>query len=373
MSDDFGQTQFKYQYIYGEIRSLVLDGRYQPGDRLPTEVELSQHFNVSRPTVTRALNALQEEGLIARKTGSGSYVTHKPETAGSDSSRLFGLLMPGLGKGEIFEPICAQIAATAEKHKCSLLWSGSEIRTTEAARTLVDVTRRYIDHKVAGVFLEPLELSPSFDAINRQIISMFQDAGIPIILIDSDYLPFPQRSRLDLIGIDNFRAAYIATSHYLKHGQERVDFLARPFSAYTVSIRIHGYRAALADYGITPRPEWVHSVNPEEHTYLSAKFKKPGSVFNIVCGNDETAAALITGCEEVGIGVPGQVRIVGFDDVHYSQMLRVPLTTIHQPVQHMGDMALETMLWRTEHPQAPPKTISANTELIIRESCGFPD
>jgi len=366
------RMQFKYQYIYDKLRNLLENGRYHAGDRLPTEVELASRFKVSRPTVTRALNALQEEGIIVRKTGSGSFVNNFHSYKNRFNNRLFGLLVPGLGKGEIFEPICTQIAANAEKNQCSLLWSGSEIRTTEAAKSLVDVTQRYIDHHIAGVFFEPLELSPSFDQINRKIISMFQDAGIPIVLVDSDYLPFPERSNLDLVGIDNFRAAYMATSHYLRHGEKRIDFLARPYSAYTISIRLRGYRTALIDYGIIPQAEWIHLVNPEELEYITSRFDHPeASPFNMICGNDETASALLGACESTGISVPEHLRIVGFDDVHYAQMLRVPLTTIHQSVQQIGNLALETLLWRIEHPDAPARTINAETRMIIRESCGM--
>ena len=214
MSDTSRPGQFKYQYVYDELHRMVAGGHYRAGDRLPTEVELSERFGVSRPTVTRALNALQDEGLISRRTGSGSYVERDARV--STDNRLFGLLIPGLGKGEIFEPICTQIAARAEQNDFSLLWSGSHIRTEEAAAVLVDVARRYIDNHVAGVFFEPLELSPSFDTINRRVVDMLREAGIPIVLLDSDYLPFPQRSEYDLVGIDNFRSGYLVTEHYLK-------------------------------------------------------------------------------------------------------------------------------------------------------------
>lgn len=91
----------------------------------------------------------------------------------------------------------------------------------------------------------------------------------------------------------------------------------------------------------------------------------------MICANDETASALLGACESVGISVPEHLRIVGFDDVHYAQMLRVPLTTIHQSVQQIGNLALETLLWRIEHPDAPARTINAETRMIIRESCGM--
>jgi DNA-binding LacI/PurR family transcriptional regulator len=368
MSSESSENRFKYRRIYDYVHRMVLDGHFGSGDRLPTEAELTQQFGVSRPTVIRALNALQAEGVISRRAGSGSYVN--PVAPAQNFNQLFGLLIPGLGKGEIFEPICAQIAARAEANNFSLLWSGSHIRTEEAAQVLVDVARRYVENQVAGVFFEPLELSPSFDAINRRWVTMLEEAGIPIVLIDSDYLPFPQRSRYDLVGIDNFRSGYLATEHYLRRGITRVDFLARPYSAYTISIRLRGYRAALVDYGFIPQDDWVHLGNPEDDRFVRERLVGSGAR-HVICGNDETAAALMPQLEALGVEIPHDMAIVGFDDIRYASMLKVPLTTLHQPVRDIGNFALEAMLWRLSNPGAPARTITLSGEMIVRESCGI--
>jgi len=367
VSEEPRQTQFKYQHAYDRLRRMVLSGTYRRGDRLPTESELSAQFGMSRPTITRALNALQKEGLISRRTGSGSYVETANEM--NETNRLFGLLIPGLGEGEIFEPICAQIASRAEQDDFSLLWSGSHIRGERAPDVLVDVARRYIDNDVAGVFFEPLEHTPSFDKINRQLITLFSDADVPVVLIDSDYRPFPERSGYDLVGIDNFRSGYLVTEHFLRRGIPRVDFLARPYSAYTISIRLRGYRAALLDYGIVPRQEWVHFGNPEDDDFVQSAIVRSGAE-HLVCGNDETAAALMPRLDQLGIRIPDDLRIVGFDDIRYASMLRVPLTTLHQPAQEIGNLALETMFWRIANRDSPPRTLTLTGTLIVRQSCG---
>lgn len=362
------RRRFKYQFIFDELQRLVSGGRYQVGDRLPTELQLARQYDVSRPTVTRALNALQHQGLIERRPGSGSYVAKGGH--GVRDNRLFGLLIPGLGKGEIFEPICAQIAAVAEANDFSLLWSGSHVETKEAATVLLDVAQRYIENEVSGVFLEPLEHSSQFAVINRQLVELLEEAGIPIVLIDSDYVPFPYRSRYDLVGIDNFRSGYLVAQHFLQHGAQRVDFLARPYSAYTVSIRLRGYRAALLDHDIVPADDWVHFGDPEDESFVDTAIRHSGARY-LICGNDATAAALMPALDRLGLDVPGKLAIAGFDDIQYASMLRVPLTTFHQPVREIGTVAIDTMLWRLENPAAPARTVFTGGELIIRDSCGF--
>jgi GntR family transcriptional regulator of arabinose operon len=93
----------KYQQILENIKSDILSGRYQPGQKLPSEAALLKRFGASRITVGRALRELQQAGLVQRRKGSGTYVGN---ASPDDGSLLFGLLMPNLGETEIFGPIC---------------------------------------------------------------------------------------------------------------------------------------------------------------------------------------------------------------------------------------------------------------------------
>jgi DNA-binding LacI/PurR family transcriptional regulator len=123
------------------------------------------------------------------------------------------------------------------------------------------------------------------------------------------------------------------------------------------------------DYGLVPQPEWVHFFDPEDRLALRKELLSSGAQ-HLICGNDETAAALMGELEEIGVSVPEDLRIVGFDDIRYASMLKVPLTTLHQPATEIGDLAVETMLWRLENPTRPPRTVTAATAIIQRASCG---
>jgi len=82
----------------------------------------------------------------------------------------------------------------------------------------------FVAKKVSGVFFAPLELTPQKDAINRNVAEVFDKAGIPIVLLDRDLVPYPSRSPYDLLGIDNRRAGYTITAHMLRAGCRRVLF-----------------------------------------------------------------------------------------------------------------------------------------------------
>src|ERR1700693_5541764 len=94
----------RHQQIFDALRRDILSGRYQPGEKFPSEAALVNRFNVSRITVGRAVHDLRERGLVERFAGSGTYVGSLAGAA--RSGLLFGLIIPDLGATEIFEPIC---------------------------------------------------------------------------------------------------------------------------------------------------------------------------------------------------------------------------------------------------------------------------
>jgi GntR family transcriptional regulator of arabinose operon len=308
----------KHRQIFEQVLADIESGRLKEGERLPSEIDLVKEFATSRPTVAHALHDLQNLGLVERKVGSGTYVRRSQKLV---NSWRFGLLIPGLGSTEIFEPICGQLARLAQRQHHTLLWGDFGDKRSEADPKLIEqVCNSYIRQTVAGVFFAPLELTEDKDRINQSVIAALEAAGIPIVLLDRDTVPFPQRSRFDLVGIDNRRAGFLIADHLLRLGCRRVDFLARPDSAPTVMLRIAGYREALLSTGITPDPQWVHSGEPTDEEFVQ-RIVADGATA-IICANDLTAANLMRTLDTLGCPVPQKIRVAGFDDVRYAELLR---------------------------------------------------
>ena len=108
----------KYQEIFEALKSDILSGRYQPGQKLPSEAALVIKSGASRITVTRAIRELQNAGLVDRVAGSGTYVRDLEKDR---KPRVFGLLIPDLGETEIFEPLCRGIVNAPEASEHALL------------------------------------------------------------------------------------------------------------------------------------------------------------------------------------------------------------------------------------------------------------
>ena len=356
----------KYRQILEAIKTDIVSGRYQPGQKLPSEAALVKRFETSRITVGRALRELQQTGLIERRPGSGSYVGIGPV---DESGLLFGLLFPNVADTEIFGPIRQGMSEAPQASRHALLWGNLTPDPATRAHQTWELCQQYIRRKVAGVFFAPLERTAESDETNQRIIFALERAQIPVVLLDRCYLPYPDRSRHDLVGIDHRRAGYMITEHLLKLGCRRIAFFAYSNSASTVAARIAGYREALFVFGLPVEPSLVQSLETGDESEIGPLMEelKPEA---IVGANDRTAGHLMHSLIHLKYRIPLDVRMAGIDDVEYAKLLPVALTTVHQPCGEIGIAAVSAMLERIARPEMPIRDILLDSKLVIRDSCG---
>src|SRR5271170_713388 len=149
----------KYRQVYEELHSAIMTGSLQRGDRLPSESELGKRYNTSRITIAKAVHELQLQGLVSRRPGSGTHVLAPTTSRG----HVFGLLIPDLGRTEIFEPICHGMMRSPLSSAHSLLWGHAMGPAEQQEEEAEHLCRHYIAQKVSGVFFAPLEFTPEKD------------------------------------------------------------------------------------------------------------------------------------------------------------------------------------------------------------------
>jgi GntR family transcriptional regulator of arabinose operon len=355
----------KHLQVFEALNREIREGRYQSGQKFPSEAALVNRFHASRITVGRAVRELQQRGLVERFAGSGTYVSASQTE--NRSSSVFGLIIPDLGGTEIFEPICQGIANAPEAAGHALLWphtNGASVNLEEQAMQLCE---QCIARRVSGVFFAPLEMTSGASAMNRRIIADLKKAGIAIVFLDRRPDTNGERDRCDLVSVDNQRAGYLAAEHLLKLGARRIGFVTFRGQASSIAGRIAGYREAVAALGTPSSRGEVFEVNATEHFELPHGAAGCGA---FVCSNDRIAGHLMLGLLAKGMRIPHDVRIVGIDDVKYAALLPVPLTTVHQPCREIGEVALRVLLERLAHPKMPAREVLLDCELVIRQSCG---
>ncbi len=183
--------------------------------------------------------------------------------------------------------------------------------------------------------------------------------------------------------LDNRRAGRLAMEHLVKLGHKRIAFFkGHPESADTED-RWQGIHEAAARLGVTIEPELTIQLQrrpfppgppiPEEGYMYAQKLLGRNVAFTALFAfNDIAAIGAMSAFRDAGLRVPEDVSIVGFDDIQAAAFMNPPLTTVRQPLHHMGDLAAKTLLRRIKESSAEPEEILVQAELVFRESTAAP-
>ena len=206
---------------------------------------------------------------------------------------------------------------------------------------------------------------------NTQMFSRIEEQKTPYILIDRSF----EGLTANFIGVDDEAAGRIATEHLIARGCRRIAHIAGP-SVSTATGRLNGYRGALRAHQITVPPDYLivreHGDDASDQSGYEAMRKlltlapRPDGVF---CYNDPTAMGAMEAIIEQGLRIPEDIAIVGCGNVRYSAFLRVPLTTINQQSEEIGDRSAALALVEIEAPcPAQPTTVLLQPSLVVRQS-----
>lgn len=359
-----------YKAIFETLRKEVLDGKYDGTTVLPSEWALARRFEVSRPTISRAILEMVREGLVVRRQGAPTTLTRFAKNA----SGAIGIVVQGEWNYEdLYPSIVRSLASMLERSgwkvvRCGLEPSGGR-RRVQAIR---DVVKRLESEHVSGVFFQPIECIRDSSRFNEEIVARLEDSGIYVTLLDYDIEPLPGRSRCDLVGVDNFAAGYALGRHLRETGAERIAFFCMPFAAPSVQGRLRGLAAALQDDGI----RWWPDDNTMSCSPGSAKdvagFLRSRRPDAVVAYNDKAALALLKTFSSLGMTVPGDVLLAGFDDIPASAASAPPLTTMAQPLDEIASAAFHTLTSRIRSPWLPPRKTLLHCLLVPRASTAVP-
>ncbi len=354
-----------YESIADRLRRSIRAGQYRAGDLVGSEQGLARQEGISRMTMRRASEVLINEGLLERRPGKGLYVR---DIAGRDTLRRIQVVAGNLG----WEP--------------SLQVSRGVQAAAQGMRTIVQL---YDAHGDTDLDLEMLRQLPDSAAQGAVIMSLhspvFNDAvcrlattGFPFVLAD-------QRMRdlnVPSVTADNYEGGYKAAEHLLSLGHKRIAFVG-DLEATTVEDRLSGMRDAIADAGLPFVRSLVADASEGKESMdqwmefsavvIRDLLNLPEPPTAIFCSCDAIAYTACRVAGSMGMKVPQDLSVMGFDDTPLARMVCPTLTTIHQPFEQMGKAAIELLTERIDHPptaptQAPHRVLPV--ELVVRESTG---
>lgn len=343
-------TELLYKKIYHFIKEQIESGRLQIGDRLPTEKELSEQFSVSRITSKRALVELEQEGLITRSRGKGSFVAENQVTSPGANKDLL-LILPFASDYELGDYAKGIMTSIAE--------TGYRLMVQLASTVRLDTLSDY-----AGIIYYPEDVNHSID-----FLFYCDRHHIPLVLLDKslDLFQFPA------VVADNKGGAYQLTQHLIDQGCDQIWFVATESFGEVSSVRDRylGYLAAMAETSL-PSSYFPKEKAETSDAYLNrlvtvlSEMAVPKT--GLVVENDWLAIQLIQKSIQAGLSIPDQVAIVGFDNSQASRLLHPKLSTAAQDFYQMGQEAARLLLQKIESPQKAVTSCQLPVQLFIRES-----
>lgn len=353
--------------IYETLKAAIISGGYIQGALLPAEETLAKQYSVSRPTVAKVYNQLQDQGYIKKTRGFGSQVMYNQ----AKRTYTIGLLFPGAGESEIFTTINDELLQLANNQSFRFLWEGATANDAAIRRAQIEgYCNSYIEQKVDAILFSPLERLPDADAVNLRILERINAAKIPLVLVDRGIRGLVATGTYDLVWMDNFAAGGALAEHLIRQGCERILFFHRPDSANSVDLRLAGVRDTVLNQQLPFTAEQVICGDPADLDTISKIPMLPGKT-GIVCANDSTAAVLLATLEMIRLRVQSDYLVCGFDNMKYAQYLKYPLTTYTQPCAAMASVSMELALRRISNPALLPIAVTIGGQLIERASTVF--
>lgn len=332
-----------------------------------TITDVARQAGVSKATVSAVLN---DTGSVKsttkeRVTAAMELLNYRQARlagrSGSQSGRSIGLLIK-----ELDNPYYAQVALGAHEYAeakgYTLVVASSEGSFSAERRAVELLQSRVVDGLIATPVLDDEgDLSHFFELKRRNFPFVLLEAvrGVRASLVDVDNEEASRQAVNHLIELGHTRIAHFAGPGYSMHSQERVDGVRRACSAShliftdddVVPAGAHledGYRAGLAYFRDRPAA------------------RRPTGV---TCYNDLVAVGLYRALAELGLRVPDDVSVIGFDDLPLIEYLPVPLTTLRMPKERMGALAAELLIGHVEAKEVtPPTRLMLEASLIVRAS-----
>ena len=230
-------------------------------------------------------------------------------------------------------------------------------------RKKVSIPRFLFERNVDGIIIS--------GKIDDQYVEYINSIGLPIVLVDYS-LP---RNRFSSVLIDNLRGSHAAVSHLIKRGHREIAFIGGDIQHPSITERLEGYKDTLQEHGIALNQSFV-SVDEHDTRMdngyraiqkILLKRKRPTAVF---AANDSMAIGCTRYLKEVGIKIPGDIAVIGFDDIDMSSLVDPQLSTIRVFKEKMGTLALQRLVEMIKSKTETVATIHVPVELIIRESTG---
>jgi DNA-binding LacI/PurR family transcriptional regulator len=328
---------------------------------------IAKMANVSIATVSRTMNhvASVSPQMAKRVWRVIDELDYFPNTQAralvSGRSKLFGLIVSEI-TNPFFPELIQGFEDIAVENGYEILVSSTNYDPERMSKCI----RRMIERKVDGVAVMTFGIEgPLLDQLARR--------NVPMVFVDVG----PQRSGISLLRVDYHHGIRQGVQHLAALGHRDILFISGPVRLHSAQSRVDSFLRSLSECGIAAHPKCVVEGNHTMEGGVAAMEKilaaknRPTAV---MCSNDMTAIGVLHAVHRAGYRVPDDFSVIGFDDIHMSEVTIPPLTTVQMSRFELAQGAVSALRAQVEGGEAPPgnRVFNIRTKLVVRESTGFP-
>ncbi|MFD2922999.1 GntR family transcriptional regulator [Halobacillus naozhouensis] len=334
-----------YEQVYESLKNEIISSKYKVGDRVPSETNLSEMFQVSRITSKKALEKLRNEGYVYRQRGKGTFVasfqtSHKGTPHRNTDKPLFGLIVTNFNDSYGSKLITSIEKASTDQCmvilKCSL---GDAEREEKLVKEL-------LDFGVDGLIVFPAQAEHYSSEILKMVVDKF-----PLVLIDRSFKGVAATS----VSTENEEAAKTGAHYLLDLGHEHIGVLIpENFETTTIEDRLNGIVNAFAEKkGIVNRDLWCSDIKSTLPTPLATKEEDIKVITQHLKNNPHITALFALeyniavlakiAIQQLGFRVPEDISIICFDSPEWND-LQMDFTHLKQNEQELGQLAVKRLL-----------------------------
>ena len=359
MANENGKT--KYYTLMEELKQAIMSGSIKPGEKLPSENELSDRYHISRHTVRKALSILINEGYIEAEHGRGTFCSQR--MGHMKNSRNVAVVTTYISD-YIFPRLIQGMDKVLTENGYSIILKNTANSRTKEERVLEDILTKDIE----GLIIEPSK--SQIYCKHTNLYAMLDQYEIPYVFIQGIYSQMIDKPH---ILMDDCKGGYMVTKHLIDAGHRKIlgIFKADDFQGKE---RHKGYVKALQEAGIAYDPDmvvWFHTEDRKTKPAMMMELflEQKVEMDAVVCYNDQIAIEVIRCLQRNGLRVPEDISVTGYDNSVIAEGT-VGLTTITHPQEKLGEMAAELLLEKIrkvpEEKSRIPRLIQP--ELIVRGS-----
>lgn len=326
--------------------------------------DIARLANVSKTTVSRVINE-QPEGVgpatRARVLKIIDEYDYRPNLLArgvvTSKTRTLGFIIP-----DITNPFFPELFKSVEDYAAEQGYTVILCNTDSSFEKEEKAISTLIAKRVDGVLLS------SMIGNQQSIQERFEKYNIPCVLLDRCT---DQPGHGAGVYIDNEYALFIATKHLIVNGNREIAFISGPDSLPTSKERLEGYRGALSAYHIPFHTNLMISGSfsmESGYRAITQLIQQKTAFTAVLAGNDMIAIGALKALKDLGLSVPEQVEVIGFDNIRLSGMTEPALTTISQPIHRLGREAVKILISLTGGQQPMLKSIKLEPRLILRDS-----